>query len=225
MRISSPRLRRIDNALADLPVESEAMLLSELDGYLAGVIVCPDLIPPGEWLPLIWSSDGDASQFADDREAKWYVDLVMDHYNAIMRTLNKNEGRYAPFLEVDARHDEVLWELWISGFEAAMNLRPDSWTQIAEGGDERATAALADMKTLVGIARDESDLAREIIDRWTEEAPALIPQGVVAMNAWRLEHHTAVPAPADTSRPAKMGRNDPCSCGSGKKYKKCCGLN
>jgi uncharacterized protein YchJ len=23
----------------------------------------------------------------------------------------------------------------------------------------------------------------------------------------------------------KIGRNDPCPCGSGKKYKKCCGLN
>lgn len=23
----------------------------------------------------------------------------------------------------------------------------------------------------------------------------------------------------------KVGRNEPCSCGSGKKYKKCCGLN
>jgi preprotein translocase subunit SecA len=22
----------------------------------------------------------------------------------------------------------------------------------------------------------------------------------------------------------KIGRNDPCSCGSGKKYKKCCGI-
>ncbi|HOG24499.1 MAG TPA: SEC-C metal-binding domain-containing protein [Candidatus Omnitrophota bacterium] len=22
-----------------------------------------------------------------------------------------------------------------------------------------------------------------------------------------------------------MGRNDPCPCGSGKKYKKCCGVN
>jgi uncharacterized protein YecA (UPF0149 family) len=24
---------------------------------------------------------------------------------------------------------------------------------------------------------------------------------------------------------AKVGRNDPCPCGSGKKYKKCCGVN
>ncbi len=26
-------------------------------------------------------------------------------------------------------------------------------------------------------------------------------------------------------KPKKVGRNDPCPCGSGKKYKKCCGKN
>ena len=31
-------------------------------------------------------------------------------------------------------------------------------------------------------------------------------------------------APATVKREAaKVGRNDPCPCGSGKKYKKCCG--
>jgi len=34
----------------------------------------------------------------------------------------------------------------------------------------------------------------------------------------------------DPNRPGiiqrrKVGRNDPCPCGSGRKYKKCCGLN
>jgi len=30
-------------------------------------------------------------------------------------------------------------------------------------------------------------------------------------------------APAVTAPRAKIGRNEPCPCGSGKKYKKCCG--
>jgi uncharacterized protein YecA (UPF0149 family) len=32
----------------------------------------------------------------------------------------------------------------------------------------------------------------------------------------------AVQAPVQRNLP-KVGRNDPCPCGSGKKYKKCCG--
>jgi preprotein translocase subunit SecA len=30
---------------------------------------------------------------------------------------------------------------------------------------------------------------------------------------------------APKKNPPKVGRNDPCPCGSGKKYKKCCGAN
>jgi preprotein translocase subunit SecA len=33
------------------------------------------------------------------------------------------------------------------------------------------------------------------------------------------------PNSASSSSPRKPGRNDPCPCGSGKKYKKCCGRN
>ena len=32
-------------------------------------------------------------------------------------------------------------------------------------------------------------------------------------------------APVNTSSSKKVGRNDPCPCGSGKKYKKCCGAD
>jgi uncharacterized protein YecA (UPF0149 family) len=33
----------------------------------------------------------------------------------------------------------------------------------------------------------------------------------------------AVGAPGAAAANQKVGRNDPCPCGSGKKYKKCCG--
>jgi preprotein translocase subunit SecA len=33
----------------------------------------------------------------------------------------------------------------------------------------------------------------------------------------------APPKSAGSKKPGKIGRNDPCSCGSGRKYKKCCG--
>ena len=153
MRISSPRLRRLDDALAALPAESDAMLLSELDGYLAGVVVCPDLILPGEWLPPVWSSDGSGTPFADE------------------------------------------------------------------------AAAVAGMITLAESARDESDLDRAAIEALTEDAPGLIARWVPTLSAWRLRHCATPLAHPDARRPAKIGRNDPCSCGSGKKYKKCCGLH
>lgn len=39
-----------------------------------------------------------------------------------------------------------------------------------------------------------------------------------------LSEAPASPAPVPVVIGAKTGRNDPCPCGSGKKYKKCCAL-
>ncbi len=38
------------------------------------------------------------------------------------------------------------------------------------------------------------------------------------------EHHHAEPKVPVVREAPKLGRNDPCSCGSGKKFKKCCGI-
>ncbi len=39
----------------------------------------------------------------------------------------------------------------------------------------------------------------------------------------RMADETGAPPQSSQSSHPKVGRNDPCPCGSGKKYKKCCG--
>lgn len=224
MQISSPRLRRLDGALANLPAESDAMLLSELDGYLAGVVACPEQIPPAEWLPPVWG-DGAAPLFEDEREARWHDDLVMEHHAAIVAALGRGPGRFKPFMEVDARRREVMWELWIEGFAVALDLRPDAWDELADAAPEPVAEAYSGLTTLIGIASDESDLERDVIDRLTEDAPVLIPGWIELLDGWRVGRGVGGTAPAEPSAPAKVGRNDPCPCGSGRKHKKCCGAS
>jgi len=224
MAISSPRLRRLDGALAALPAESDAMMLSDLDGYLAGLIVCPERVPPEEWLPLVWSGSGDPPPFEDEREAQWYAGLVIDHRDAIVAALNKGVGRWRPFLEIDVARDEVLWELWISGFASALTLRPDSWSALRDGDDAGAAEALDGLATLVDIAEDANSLERSTIDRLTDEAPDLIPRWIETLYARRRDRLSATdPAAPQTAN--RTGRNDPCPCGSGRKHKKCCGTS
>jgi len=44
------------------------MLIEELDGSLAGILVCPNMIPPSAWLPVVWNSEGgEEPVFADSR--------------------------------------------------------------------------------------------------------------------------------------------------------------
>ena len=78
-----------------------------------------------------------------------------------------------------------------------------------------------------------ADIARgdeEVKDRDTASAtaPDKIADWVVILNEWRHANYQpmqSIDPPGASASRKKVGRNDPCPCGSGKKYKKCCGLN
>jgi uncharacterized protein len=217
------RLKLLERTLASLPADSDVMLISELDGFLAGILVCPDLIMPSEWLPIVWGSGEDtAPVFENATQAEQLMGLVMEHYNATASDLQS--GRYAPIFEVDIRHDEVLWELWIGGFDAAMQLRPESWVALFQNNEEARTA-MAGLIKLTKIHHGDSGLPEDEIEELTETAPDLIASWVETLNAWRVGQNLTSPPGTPTPNFGKVGRNDPCPCGSGKKYKKCCGLN
>lgn len=220
--------RELDAALLALPVDDEGML-GELDGFLTGVLVCPDLLMPSEWLPHVWggADEETAPVFESGTELERLVGLVMRLYNAIVRDLSR--GRLAPLYDIDERNDDILWELWMAGFAKAIALRPDACDDVLESSDENAAAAMAGLMTMAVVA-DESGQdtnARKLLDALQADTGAdaadLIPLFVMAVHDWRLRHR---PTPQDTPPPrTKIGRNDPCPCGSGRKYKKCCGLN
>jgi uncharacterized protein len=216
-------LKRLDEMLASLPADSDVMLVSEIDGLVAGILVCPDLILPGEWLPLVLSSGAEdpAPVFEDIQQAERFLEVVREHYNATANDLRS--GCYEPVFEVDARHDEILWELWIAGFEAAVRLRPDSFAAILDG-DEEAGMALSGLIQLIDIARGDGNLPERKTQELIEAAPDFIRVCIETLNASKLSQHPVRP-PETPVRAFKVGRNDPCPCGSGKKYKKCCGVN
>jgi SEC-C motif len=78
--------------------------------------------------------------------------------------------------------------------------------------------------------KNERCLSKIECDALASVAPKGIGNWVVTVNEWRLENYDpkqgkSRPPPAMHDSPVKVGRNNPCPCGSGKKYKKCCGLN
>ncbi len=84
---------------------------------------------------------------------------------------------------------------------------------------------MSGMSLLIDIARGEKEMDDH--DPILEAAPEKITDWVVILNEWRLANTQPVQDdPRTVTVPRKkVGRNDPCPCGSGKKYKKCCGLN
>lgn len=213
----SKTLEKLDDFLCSEAVDEDAMLLGTLDGFLAGVIVCPELIPPSEWLPLIWGEE--APVFDNQDQAQGILDLIMEHYNDVIRQLDR--GRYCPVYHLDL-DDTAFWEIWIEGFWQAMVLRPEAWASLAESEDEDLQRALFMLGRLVEIAQKTDDFEPMEIDEELENlAPDLIPLHVEILHRARLAQAGAFAVSANQNAP-KVGRNDPCPCGSGKKYKRCC---
>jgi uncharacterized protein len=103
-----------------------------------------------------------------------------------------------------------------------MALRPDSWAGLATGDDRDAAEALSHLSTLIAIANDESSLDSVEINAVHDQAPADLASSVLQLYAARARAGGGVAATA-VVQPIKIGRNDPCRCGSGRKSKRCCG--
>lgn len=190
-----------------------AMLLEELDGYLAGIIVCPEMIPPSEWLPRVWGEEG---VFENLEEANDMMGLVMALNNDIVRSLRRANG-YVPRLDADSHG--LTWELWASGFGQALDLRPWAWAPYHALANDDPTGIAIRLIGSLARAADEpggGDLPEDLEHLLSKKADVIIAGCVQDLNDARLD---AVQA----QRPKKVRPNAPCPCGSGNKYKKCCG--
>jgi uncharacterized protein len=211
-----------------LALDDRAMVLEELDGFIAGLLVLPEPVPPGEWFArVVGLSAGRASPFADLDHANDVLDLVMDYYDAVATILAQHPERYRPRFPVDDQSGDVNWELWIDGFAAAINLRRQAFDTYVEAGGEVATAAVG-MVALIGAALEEDPDPQEY-QSLSSQAPETIRHSIVTLHQYgqatwpRTGSFVDQPNPFVSAR--KVGRNEPCPCGSGKKYKHCCGAH
>jgi len=217
-------MRKLDAMLEALPPENDPLMLSEIDGFLAGVTVSPEMIPPSEWMPLIWNRAGnEAFAFESEGQLRGITDLVMKFYNSVGRSLRQGEDSYQPIYDMAPDLDQPVCLFWLSGFSLAMQLRPEGWSQILASPDEDAQGALSILLTLINIDDEDLDMADDKRDELLRQSPDLIARCVQTLDDWRRARDSAFAPPAWRVDRPKVGRNDPCPCGSGKKYKKCCG--
>jgi uncharacterized protein len=204
----------------------------ELDGYLTGIIVTPQTAPIRlhRWIAGLWSEEEPI--FDDTTVMKAVLDAVIERYNAITAEIDRSLDRleaekicnYQPlFLSAGKpSHDSI--RLWARGLWKAMTLAPDTWTALMKG--ERGQTLL---RPFVGFFEPDEhqpfDIDRPDLDEILDEDAAAIPHTILILRKLARLRSTKQPASIDTRRPAKIGRNDPCPCGSGHKYKRCCACN
>jgi uncharacterized protein len=229
-------LERLDKALMALPEENGAMLLPEFDGFCTGLLVCPDMIPPSEWLNQVWGPDG-PPEFDSMDHMQAVLDLIMGHYNRVAGMLTP-PAYFGPVIDEVTSSGEVMWEFWVEGFMTAVALRPEAWKKVTRDGDDHTLAAMMGMMSLSRFARERSQYSQAEQRERDDDAVDLIMDSVLELNRFAkglppealfegMPWDTPNPAnaPFAPHRSTKIGRNEPCPCGSGKKYKKCCGAN
>lgn len=212
-----------------------ARLPLELDGYLTGVIVTPQAapIPLSKWIAGLWSEDEPI--FDDTAQMRAALGTVMERYNAINAEIDRNLDRlegdgicdYRPlFLAGHGKpsHDSV--RSWARGFWKATALAPETWGALIEG--ERGQILI---RPFIGFFQPDEHQPSEIeipenIDDILDQDAAAIPRMILLLRKLARLRSAKQFSPAPASRRSgKLGRNDPCPCGSGHKYKRCCGRN
>jgi len=202
----------------------QAMNVEQLDGFFAALIAGPETVMPSEYYPEVFGGEmSDACEFASLDEANEILGLMMRHWNTIAATLNKDEV-YVPLLLED-EDGMAHGNDWAHGFMRGTLMRHDGWVELVN--DEEHGGCLIPMMMLCHEHDEDPEMRpKPISPEKREEVIVHMAAGLLQTYRY-FRAHRQVNASAHTSSPRrtapKVGRNDPCPCGSGKKYKRCCG--
>ena len=183
------------------------------EGFFAAIAVSPEDVPFNTWAVPLFGDDEVPPQ--DEMET------ALDGLRSVLAVAPEE---YVPLY---CRTDENFTAsglIYAAGFMAGMAAANVAWMKRMTGAEYwnaiEPFAALAMQRddftaTLPApYTRPEQMSAEEI-----EACLEMLPDCVTALYQLRLKHQST-PLRNVTTKP---GRNDPCDCGSGKKYKKCCG--
>lgn len=223
--LSDAELDELEEFLVSDDVPEDCMDIAMLDGFLTAVIIGPDTLLPSQWLPYIWGGDEDASMsFSSDAQAERVLNLIMRYYNDRVFDLREDAVEFEPllYLRQDETGEVPVLDEWCVGFITAIGLDPEGWQPLLDA-DAEDNAVLLTPMLLFGTEDGQAELRGnpQLARRQTEFADGL-GACVIGIRDYWLPGRKRASTVRRTS--AKVGRNDPCPCGSGLKYKKCCGV-
>jgi uncharacterized protein len=222
--ISDAEYDRLEAILDGLPGE-DAMDLEEMDGFFAALICGPVTVSPGEYLNEIWGEEEAPFETVEDLEE--FFSLAIRHWNSIAHALASSDQTFMAWLIPEEGEEIPRGNRWARGFQRAILLRRDTWDELFKDDDRFA------MLLPIFALAHENDPDPEMRTWKTAPEPELREKVLIGLSVAAqklfdyLRSHRTSEAGSGQTGPRKtmrkMGRNDPCYCGSGKKYKRCCG--
>ena len=221
--LSEQELYELASFLESPLVPPTTMRISAVNGLLTSIIIGPRPIPPNVWMNYIWGQG--QPRWPSAQHAERVASLLVRHLNTIALLLAGQPPRFAPLTYT--RHEgekatEIVTD-WCFGFLAGVKLDNEAWKPVL--GSE-ADPFLAIIRAHL---EPEKEIHAQILGKISAEngTPAqVIATCVLELHRFWLARQPKKPAaPAGSAMPLplKIGRNDPCPCGSGRKYKHCCG--
>lgn len=201
----------------------------ETAGFLFAMVSAPELVRPSEWLSAVLGE----YEFESQDQAETFFNDLMDLNNWMIDQLAQQRSPLPPGCEpasepADNFAEDHPFHRWTRGFCEGHGWVEEIWERSA---DDDESAGMALMCLMCFASRDMARTChREILEANTSFEQMLlavhqmIPQAFdtyySAGNRLRQQQFEGARQPA---RSTKIGRNKPCPCGSGKKYKNCCG--
>ena len=234
-QLADAELDRLEELLSDDALPN-AMRLDEIQGYLCAALTGPQPIPEEEWLA---DALGDEALLETEigREA---AELLRRFAAALEEELAAGEPPvlllYGKEGDENGPSDYLPWcQSYLAGVDAA----EEDWFEALGDEDEDLDEESADeieylderLFPLMVLTGEAEDAAREHGEEWPEgeereqiasECEDDLPQAVTDIYRFWLAKRGTQTIRRDEP---KVGRNDPCPCGSGKKFKQCCGAS
>jgi|GEM_PF-3277947 len=213
----------LDELALDLPVP-------HAHGFLTAIAVGPERLVPERWVPVLFSEEGEAPEFATAAQARRSRRCVLACHAHLMDELA--QGRYAPLFEQMDDGEGAVYDptVWCMGFARGLSLMSRDWLD-ADSDQHYGKMIFPILYFLDGQCKyeavlEELDLAPE---QFEAQLVSQIPQTVIELDGYWAPDRRAGVAFSERGRvlPAARektpSRNASCTCGSGKKYKHCCG--
>jgi uncharacterized protein len=246
---TSAELEAFDAACERLAGFDPAISFEWVDGFLAALAAGPRLPPPEDWLPALC---GDAFEraYADPEDHARGLQALQARLKVLCDQLDPEALLDAPdWLRLDPLIAEITDEdrrllveqdglsaddvaafqtggLWAEGFFDGVEAFPDLW---AEPSDEEASELFKqafDQIAALLMPPDSDEWKAHLASHYPKGAPTrddLLAEACMSVQDLRLFWVDFAPRPETRRVEPVPGRNDPCPCGSGKKYKKCHG--
>ena len=224
--MSEQEMDRLENLLASDAFKNEAMTLDILQGFLCAVLSGPEAIPSSVWMPLVL---GESPEYESAEQAEEVASLVMKFHDAVASALSSGEDFDLFLYGLEDNPEQLDYAAWCEGYVYGAQIGELNWFEAAGEFAPDLSEKMEVFFMLSGMLKEDAEKNREpwlsskeeekALAKAEEEFPATIHD---IYRFWQAQRNS----PAQVRRESpKVGRNDPCSCGSGKKFKQCCGKN